>query len=145
MFKRNQVLKDTPSTGLTTPSKYIGRCLVFLPDSNMQRLVSVEIFFWSDGDLTYDHELWVVTERTRSWKQVAKMSILCRVVGLSLRDRCPIRMRPQGRPRTCWRDSRLGFCLYLQGGRVQVISLPSFIKIVKTFPQNMSHFSIWSV
>ncbi|KAL6462549.1 hypothetical protein MHYP_G00289710 [Metynnis hypsauchen] len=37
--------------------------------------------------LTYGHELWVVTERTRSWIQVAEMSFLRRVAGLSLRDR----------------------------------------------------------
>ncbi|KAK0156391.1 putative uncharacterized transposon-derived protein F52C9.6 [Merluccius polli] len=37
--------------------------------------------------LTYGHELWVVTERTRSWVQVAEMSFLHRVAGLSLRDR----------------------------------------------------------
>uniref|UniRef100_A0A8C6MCM8 Reverse transcriptase domain-containing protein n=1 Tax=Nothobranchius furzeri TaxID=105023 RepID=A0A8C6MCM8_NOTFU len=37
--------------------------------------------------LTYGHELWVVTERMRSWIQAAKMSFLRRVSGLSLRDR----------------------------------------------------------
>ena len=37
--------------------------------------------------LNYGHELWVVTERMRSRIQVAKMSFLCRVAGLSLRDR----------------------------------------------------------
>ena len=37
--------------------------------------------------LTYGHELWVVTERTRSRIQAAEMSFLRRVVGLSLRDR----------------------------------------------------------
>ncbi|KAK0132400.1 Craniofacial development protein 2 [Merluccius polli] len=37
--------------------------------------------------LTYGHELWVMTERTRSWVQAAKMSFLRRVAGLSLRDR----------------------------------------------------------
>ncbi|TWW55039.1 hypothetical protein D4764_09G0000880 [Takifugu flavidus] len=37
--------------------------------------------------LTYGHELWVMTERTRSRVQVAKMSFLRRVAGLSLRDR----------------------------------------------------------
>ncbi|KAI3371631.1 hypothetical protein L3Q82_024197, partial [Scortum barcoo] len=37
--------------------------------------------------LTYGHELWVMTERTRSWIQVAEMSFLRRVAGLgSLRD-----------------------------------------------------------
>ena len=37
--------------------------------------------------LTYGHELWVVTERTRSRIQAAKMSFLRRVAGLSLRDK----------------------------------------------------------
>nr|XP_054588623.1 uncharacterized protein LOC129153273 isoform X1 [Nothobranchius furzeri] len=37
--------------------------------------------------LTYGHELWVMTERTRSRIQAAKMSFLRRVAGLSLRDR----------------------------------------------------------
>ncbi|KAK0137435.1 putative uncharacterized transposon-derived protein F52C9.6 [Merluccius polli] len=37
--------------------------------------------------LTYGHELWVVTERTRSRVQAAEMSFLRRVAGLSLRDR----------------------------------------------------------
>ncbi|TWW65163.1 hypothetical protein D4764_21G0000630 [Takifugu flavidus] len=37
--------------------------------------------------LTYGHELWVMTERTRSRVQAAKMSFLRRVAGLSLRDR----------------------------------------------------------
>uniref|UniRef100_A0A8C6P799 Arf-GAP with coiled-coil, ANK repeat and PH domain-containing protein n=1 Tax=Nothobranchius furzeri TaxID=105023 RepID=A0A8C6P799_NOTFU len=35
--------------------------------------------------LAYGHELWVVTERSQV--QAAKMSFLCRVVGLSVRDR----------------------------------------------------------
>ncbi|KAK3542618.1 hypothetical protein QTP86_031319, partial [Hemibagrus guttatus] len=37
--------------------------------------------------LTYDHELWVMTERVRSRIQAAEMSFLCRVAGRSLRDR----------------------------------------------------------
>ncbi|TWW61130.1 hypothetical protein D4764_05G0012200 [Takifugu flavidus] len=37
--------------------------------------------------LSYGHELWVMTERTRSRVQAAEMSFLRRVVGLSLRDR----------------------------------------------------------
>ncbi len=37
--------------------------------------------------LTYGHELWVVTERTRSRIQAAEMSFLRRVAGRSLRDR----------------------------------------------------------
>ncbi|XP_070404401.1 uncharacterized protein [Nothobranchius furzeri] len=36
--------------------------------------------------LTYGHELWVVTERTRLRIQEAEISFLCRVAGLSLRD-----------------------------------------------------------
>uniref|UniRef100_A0AAV2MIF0 Reverse transcriptase domain-containing protein n=1 Tax=Knipowitschia caucasica TaxID=637954 RepID=A0AAV2MIF0_KNICA len=37
--------------------------------------------------LTYGHELWVMTERTRSRIQAVKMSFLRRVAGRSLRDR----------------------------------------------------------
>ncbi len=37
--------------------------------------------------LTYGHELWVMTERTRSRIQAAKISFLFRVAGLSLKDR----------------------------------------------------------
>ena len=37
--------------------------------------------------LTYGHELWVVTERTRSRIQASKMSFLHRGIRLSLRDR----------------------------------------------------------
>ncbi len=37
--------------------------------------------------LTYGHELWVMTERTRFRIQAAEMSFLCRVAGRSLRDR----------------------------------------------------------
>ncbi|MDF4981257.1 hypothetical protein P3565_23090, partial [Vibrio parahaemolyticus] len=37
--------------------------------------------------LTYGHKPWVVTERTRSQVQAAKMSFLRRMAGLSLRDR----------------------------------------------------------
>ncbi|KAK3528789.1 hypothetical protein QTP70_011573 [Hemibagrus guttatus] len=37
--------------------------------------------------LTYGHELWVMTERVRSWIQAAEMSFLRRVAGRSLRDR----------------------------------------------------------
>ncbi|KAK0154053.1 Craniofacial development protein 2 [Merluccius polli] len=37
--------------------------------------------------LTYGHELWVMTERTRSRVQAAEMSFLRRVAGLSFRDR----------------------------------------------------------
>ncbi|TWW60957.1 hypothetical protein D4764_05G0010470 [Takifugu flavidus] len=37
--------------------------------------------------LTYGHELWVMTEGTRSRVQAAEMSFLRRVTGLSLRDR----------------------------------------------------------
>ncbi|TWW77398.1 R2DM Retrovirus-related Pol polyprotein from type II retrotransposable element [Takifugu flavidus] len=74
--------------------------------------------------LTYGHELWVMTERTRSRVQAAEMSFLRRVAGLSLRDRdapgrlpgevfraCPSGRRPPGRPRTRWRDyvSRLAW------------------------------------
>uniref|UniRef100_A0A6Q2ZFL9 ribonuclease H n=1 Tax=Esox lucius TaxID=8010 RepID=A0A6Q2ZFL9_ESOLU len=42
--------------------------------------------------LTYGHELWVMTERTRSRIQAAEMSFLRRVAGRSLRDR--LRVEP---------------------------------------------------
>ncbi|TWW71137.1 hypothetical protein D4764_17G0006200 [Takifugu flavidus] len=37
--------------------------------------------------LTYGHQCWVMTERTRSRIQAAEISFLCRVAGLSLRVR----------------------------------------------------------
>ncbi|KAF7656129.1 hypothetical protein LDENG_00046000, partial [Lucifuga dentata] len=37
--------------------------------------------------LTYGHELWVMTKRTRSRIQAAEMRFLCRVSGITLRDR----------------------------------------------------------
>ncbi|TWW80182.1 hypothetical protein D4764_10G0012120 [Takifugu flavidus] len=40
--------------------------------------------------LTYGHELWVMTKRTRSRVQAVEMSFLRRVAGLSLRDRVRI-------------------------------------------------------
>ncbi|KAL4004686.1 hepatocyte cell adhesion molecule [Sarotherodon galilaeus] len=45
--------------------------------------------YWSiyAPTLTYGHELWVVTETTRSQIQAAEMGFLRRVAGLSLRDR----------------------------------------------------------
>ncbi|TWW71230.1 hypothetical protein D4764_17G0007130 [Takifugu flavidus] len=88
--------------------------------------------------LTYGHQCWVMTERTRLQIQAAEMSFFRRVAGLNLRDRksqlgwlghlagmpsghlplevfwtCPTRRRPRGRPRTRtrWRDyiSRLAW------------------------------------
>lgn len=38
-------------------------------------------------NLTYGHELWGVTEITTLWEQVGEISFLCRVAGLSIRDR----------------------------------------------------------
>ncbi|TWW81841.1 R2 Retrovirus-related Pol polyprotein from type I retrotransposable element [Takifugu flavidus] len=45
--------------------------------------------YWSTfvPTLTYGHELWVMTKRTRSLVQAAKMSFLRRVAGLFFRDR----------------------------------------------------------
>ena len=51
-----------------------------------------------DPTLTYGLELWAMTKRIRSCIQVAKMSFLGRVVGLSLRDR----VRSSG----IWRGAR---------------------------------------
>ena len=49
----------------------------------------LSLIYWSIyvPTLTYGHELWVVTERTRLRIQAAKMGFLRRVTGLSLRDR----------------------------------------------------------
>jgi len=44
-------------------------------------------FIYYVPTLTYRHELWVVTERTRSRIQAAEMGFLSKVSGLSLRDR----------------------------------------------------------
>ncbi|TWW80939.1 hypothetical protein D4764_01G0007540 [Takifugu flavidus] len=74
--------------------------------------------------LTYGHELWVMTERTRSRVQAAEMSFLVGWLGSPLEigmppgrlpgevfRACPSGRRPPGRPRTRWRDyvSRLAW------------------------------------
>jgi len=48
----------------------------------LRRMAKLSIY-WSIyvPTLTYGHKLWVVTERTRSWIQVADMSFLRRVAG----------------------------------------------------------------
>lgn len=45
--------------------------------------------YWSVyiSTLTYGHELWVVSERTESWRQAVEMSFLHWVAGRFLRDR----------------------------------------------------------
>jgi len=45
--------------------------------------------YWSNfvPTLTYGHEIWVVTQRTRSRIQAAEIGFLQRVAGLSLRHR----------------------------------------------------------
>ena len=50
---------------------------------------SVVVIYWLIfvPTFTYGHRLWVVTERTRLRVEVAGISFLRRVVGLSLRDR----------------------------------------------------------
>ena len=50
-----------------------------------------------------------MTERMRLWVQAAEMGFLCRVAGVSLRDRevflaRTVGRRPRGRPRTRERD-----------------------------------------
>ncbi|CAJ1054134.1 hypothetical protein NQD34_011086 [Xyrichtys novacula] len=55
--------------------------------------------------LTYGHELWVMTERTRSQIQAAEMGFLLRVSGLSLRDRVrssDTREELRGEPLLIW-------------------------------------------
>ncbi|KAK0134738.1 putative uncharacterized transposon-derived protein F52C9.6 [Merluccius polli] len=55
---------------------------------DLSRKAKLSIYQWIFVPaLTYGHELWVVTERTRSWVQAAEMSFLRKVAGLSLRDR----------------------------------------------------------
>ena len=44
----------------------------------------------------YAHELWVVVERMRLQTQVAEMSFLCRLSGLTLRDRARSCRHPEG-------------------------------------------------
>ncbi|KAI3358013.1 hypothetical protein L3Q82_003033 [Scortum barcoo] len=52
------------------------------------RKVKLSIYWSVYGPtLTYGHELWVMTERTRSRIQAAEMSFLRRAAGRSLRDR----------------------------------------------------------
>lgn len=45
--------------------------------------------YWSSyvPSLTYDHKLWLVTERMRVWIQAAEISFILRVAGLFFRDR----------------------------------------------------------
>ena len=47
------------------------------------------LIYWSIfiPTLTYGHEGWVMTERTKSRVQAAKMGFLCRVAGAGVRDR----------------------------------------------------------
>ncbi|KAI3355759.1 hypothetical protein L3Q82_004331 [Scortum barcoo] len=64
--------------------------------------------------LTYGHELWVMTERTRSWIQAAEMSFLRRVAGRSLEigevfQACPTGRRPQEDPGHAWETMSLGW------------------------------------
>ena len=49
--------------------------------------------------LTYGHEGWVMTDRTRSRIKVAEMRFLCRDTGLQTG---PTGKRPPGRPRLSW-------------------------------------------
>ncbi|KAK0146650.1 putative uncharacterized transposon-derived protein F52C9.6 [Merluccius polli] len=61
--------------------KYLG--VLFTSKGRLEREINRRVV----PALTYGHELWVVTERTRSRVQAAEMSFLRRVAGLSLRDR----------------------------------------------------------
>ncbi|TWW76634.1 hypothetical protein D4764_12G0000240 [Takifugu flavidus] len=59
--------------------------------------------------LTYGHQRWVMTERTRSRTQAAEMSFLHRVAGLSLRDRDVFRTPPfRGVPDMSHREAASG-------------------------------------
>lgn len=44
---------------------------------------------------THGHKLWVVTERKRSWIQSAELRLLCRLSGLTLRDKELLRLELQ--------------------------------------------------
>ena len=109
--------------------------------------INLPVYLCSDPLLTYGQKLWVVTERARSQIQVAKISFLCRVAWLSLSERVrglvihkelgvqplllcverclpwelyrerPTRRRPQGRPRTHWRD----YISYLAWERLRIL------------------------
>ncbi len=50
-------------------------------------MVHRELSWKAKPVVTCGHELWIVTERMRSWIQADEISFLCRVAGLSLRDR----------------------------------------------------------
>ena len=57
---------------------------------NRELSLKAKLFIYQSifvSTLSYGHERWVVTERMTSRVQLAEMSFLCRVVGLSLRDR----------------------------------------------------------
>ncbi|KAK3529893.1 hypothetical protein QTP86_007211 [Hemibagrus guttatus] len=63
--------------------------------------------------LTYDHELWVMTERVRSRIQAAEISFLRRVAGHSLRDRV--------RSSVTWEELRVEpVLLHIEKGAVEV-------------------------
>lgn len=94
----------------------------------------VKQFIYPLIPLNYDHELWVMTERTGLWLQVFSVGCLCHpklqgeelavsssvflqkfrgfgyLLGMPLLDEkfqaCPIRRRPRGGARTSWRNYR---------------------------------------
>ncbi|KAI3369821.1 hypothetical protein L3Q82_024647 [Scortum barcoo] len=63
------------------------RTVVVKKELSRKAKLSIYWSVYASYSLTYGHELWVMTERTRSLIQAAKMSFLRRVAGCSLRDR----------------------------------------------------------
>ncbi|TWW76578.1 Spondin-1 F-spondin [Takifugu flavidus] len=66
--------------------KRIGAASVVMQALNRSVMVTIYLSIYVSF-LTYGHQRWVMTERTRSRIQAAEMSFLRRVAGLSLRDR----------------------------------------------------------
>ncbi|KAI3360279.1 hypothetical protein L3Q82_014587 [Scortum barcoo] len=68
--------------------KYLGVLFTVVVKKELSRKAKLSIYrSIYVPTLTYGHELWVMTERTRSRIQAAEMSFLRRVAGRSLRDR----------------------------------------------------------
>ncbi|TWW77709.1 hypothetical protein D4764_12G0010990 [Takifugu flavidus] len=64
----------------------LNRSVVVKKELSQKAKLSIYRSIWVPV-LTYDHQRWVMTERTRSRIQAAEMSFLQRVAGLSLRDK----------------------------------------------------------
>ncbi len=92
--------------------------------------------------LTYGHELWVVTERMRLRIQAAEMSFLCRVAGLSLRDRV--------RSSDIWRELRVEpLLLHVERSQLRwfrhLIRMPPGCLPVEVFRVRPPGRDIWTI